>query len=65
MSNIDCDYQDEITGAMQMVETATSNVERADWLFLALAWQTLARCHDENFQRTASAAEIEAGPKQP
>jgi len=28
-----------------MADTATSEVDRSDWLFLALAWQALARQH--------------------
>ena len=55
MSNIDCDYETEITAAVQMAETATSNFERFDWLFLALAWQALSRCHNENIQQAAPA----------
>jgi len=33
---------------MDMAATATSEVERFDWLFLALAWQALARCQDDH-----------------
>lgn len=46
MSMIFCDYRAEARAAAQMADTATSEVDRSDWLFLALAWQALARHHD-------------------
>jgi len=45
MSMIFCDYRAEARAAAQMADTATSEVDRSDWLFLALAWQALARQH--------------------
>jgi len=46
MSTIVCDYRAEARAAAQMADTATSETDRSDWLFLALAWQALARSHD-------------------
>jgi hypothetical protein len=37
MSMILCDYRAEARAAAQMADTATSEVDRSDWLFLALA----------------------------
>jgi hypothetical protein len=37
------DYQAESRAAAQMADTAVSETDRSDWLFLALAWQALAR----------------------
>ena len=62
MSNMDCDYQGEIAAAMQMADTAVSNIERFDWLFLALAWKALSHCHHQEFRRTDS-DQISAGTK--
>jgi hypothetical protein len=45
MSMIFCDYQAEAEAAAQMADTATSRVDRSDWLFLALAWQALVPHH--------------------
>jgi hypothetical protein len=46
MSVIACDYRAEARAAAQIADTTTSETDRADWLFLALAWQALARSHD-------------------
>jgi hypothetical protein len=46
MSVIACDYRAEAKAAAQIADTATSQTDRADWLFLALAWQALARSQD-------------------
>jgi hypothetical protein len=46
MSVIACDYWAEARAAAQIADTATSEIDRSDWLFLALAWQALARGHD-------------------
>ncbi|WP_156928001.1 hypothetical protein [Bradyrhizobium sp. Tv2a-2] len=40
-----CDYQAESRTAAQMADAATSEIDRSDWLFLALAWQALARSY--------------------
>ena len=45
MSMILCDYRAEARAAAEMADTATSEVDRSDWLFLVLAWQALARQH--------------------
>lgn len=55
MSQIDCDYEDEIRTALKIADTAASDTERFEWLFIALAWQALIQCHDRTFQRGASA----------
>lgn len=46
MSAIACDYRAEARAAAQIAEAATSEIDRSDWLFLALAWQALARSRD-------------------
>jgi hypothetical protein len=46
MSMISCDFRAEARAAEQMAATETSEIDRSDWLFLALAWQALARRHD-------------------
>jgi hypothetical protein len=53
MSKFDCDYEAETRAAMEMAAKATSEVERCEWLLLAMAWQALARCHD--FQQSTPA----------
>ncbi len=58
MSITVCDYQAEARAAMEAAATASGELERFEWLFLALAWQALARCHDNNdeaFQQDAPA----------
>jgi hypothetical protein len=46
MSMFDCDFQTETRAAMKMAATTESDLERMEWLCLALAWQALARFHD-------------------
>ena len=43
MSMISADFRAEARAAAQMADTETSEADRCDWLFLALAWQALAR----------------------
>ena len=56
MSVIACDYRAEARAAAQIAEAATSEIDRSDWLFLALAWQALARSHDPELDRPSRAA---------
>jgi len=56
MSAIACDYRAEARAAAQIAEAATSEIDRSDWLFLALAWQALARSHGPELDRPAPAA---------
>jgi hypothetical protein len=46
MSMVSTDYRAEARAAAQMADTETSEVDRSDWLFVALAWQALARRQD-------------------
>ena len=46
MNMVSCDYRAEARAAAQMADEETSEVDRSDWLFLALAWQALARRQD-------------------
>jgi hypothetical protein len=41
------DYRAEARAAAQMADTETSERDRSDWLFLAFAWQSLARRKDD------------------
>jgi hypothetical protein len=41
------DYRAEARAAAQMAETEASELDRSDWLFLAFAWQALARSQDD------------------
>ncbi len=56
MSTISCDYQAEARAAMDMADTASSEIEQFEWLFLALAWQALARCRDAEALRQDTSA---------
>jgi hypothetical protein len=47
MSMILSDYRAEARAAAQMADQETSERDRSDWLFLALAWQALARCQED------------------
>ena len=52
MSVFDCDYENESRAALEMAASTNSEPERMEWLWLALAWQALARLHDsETIQR--------------
>jgi hypothetical protein len=46
MSMMSSDYRAEARAAAQMADTETSEIDRSDWLFLALAWHALARRQD-------------------
>ena len=46
MSVFNCDYENETRAAMEMAASTDSEPERMEWLWLALAWQALARLHD-------------------
>ncbi len=55
MSMFDCDYQNETRAAMEMAASTSSEPERMEWLWLALAWQALQRLHDsETIQQDTS-----------
>jgi len=56
MSVIACDYRAEARAAAQIAEAATSEIDRSDWMFLALAWQALARSRDPGLDRPSPAA---------
>lgn len=62
---INCDYQAEIKSAMQMAGEAANDIERFEWLFLARAWQALARCRDETFPRDIFAPDSGEHPVEP
>lgn len=57
MSTMLCDYRVESKAAAQMADAAASEIDRSDWLFLALAWQALARSYGgRRSTRTISAS---------
>jgi len=65
MSTILCDYRAESRAAAQMADAATSEIDRSDWLFLALAWQALARSHDGKSDSVEQAPPAPAGAENP
>ena len=60
MSIFDCDYENETRAAMKMAALTNSEPERMEWLWLALAWQALARLHDSEAiqQNTRSRSDL-------
>jgi hypothetical protein len=68
MGMIHCDYQAESRTAAQMADAAKSEIDRSDWLFLALAWQALARnygAHGDSLEQDRAAqAAVEDQPAQ-
>ncbi len=62
MSVFDCDYENESRAALQMAASTNSEPERMEWLWLALAWQALARLHDsETIQQDTTSPSDPAG----
>jgi hypothetical protein len=48
---MDYNHQAEAKAAMKMAATATSEAERQKWVRVALAWQDLARGHEDKLSR--------------
>jgi hypothetical protein len=49
--SMDYNHQAEARAAMEMAATATSEAERQKWVRVALAWQDLARGHEDGLSR--------------